>query len=247
MKKAFPILSTLLISVLVFTTSFAQTEEGGAIKVTLNDHTPFRLVVDGRVYKKHGTSLTVGNLPRGRHNIEVFAYYPNSPRPMRRDLIYDGKLKIHDNEFLNVIVNVNTGDAKIIVGTPPVAQSNNRVAGNDDIYNNNSKGPELQDQPNTISQDELSKIQQQVNDQVTDTDKEKTLQSLLKKKHLSTKQVAQIFTWFNFDDTKVDFAKWAYDHVVDTQSYSALENGLSNDNARNELHKYIGQRAGNKM
>jgi len=228
------------------TTSFAQTEEGGAIRVTLNDHTPFRLVVDGRVYKKHGTSLTVGNLPRGKHNIQVFAYYPGSPRPMRRDLIYDGRIKIHDNEFLNVIVNVNTGDAKIIVGTPP-AQDNSNSVGNDDIYNNKPKGPELQDQPHTISQDELNNIQKQVNDQLTDTDKEKTLQSLLKKKQLSTKQVAQIFTWFNFDDTKVDFAKWAYDHVVDTQSYSALENGLSNDNARNELHKYIGQRSGTKM
>jgi hypothetical protein len=85
----------------------------------------------------------------------------------------------------------------------------------------------------------MAKVEQKVKDKITDTDKLKQLQSSLKKKSFDTNQLTQMMGWLNFEQSKLEFAKWAYTHTTDKNNFAEVENKFSDNNNRNELDSYI--------
>lgn len=55
---------------------------------------------------------------------------------------------------------------------------------------------------------------------------------------LSSHQVRSIMELFGFEDTKLDFAKFAYDHVVDRQNYHLVNDAFRFSSSVDELNKY---------
>ena len=45
--------------------------------------------------------------------------------------------------------------------------------------------------------------------------------------------------FFNFEDSKVQFAKWAYPNTVDKENFATLESKLSYQNYVDDLDKFI--------
>jgi hypothetical protein len=54
-------------------------------------------------------------------------------------------------------------------------------------------------------------------------------------------QVLDILKELSFDNSRLDFAKFAYDFTVDPESYFMVNNGFSFDNSKIELSKYINE------
>lgn len=55
----------------------------------------------------------------------------------------------------------------------------------------------------------------------------------------STDQVKDIMTLFGFEDSKLDFAKFAYDRTVDTRNYYKVNDAFGFSTSVDELNKYI--------
>ena len=56
---------------------------------------------------------------------------------------------------------------------------------------------------------------------------------------LSTAQVKQVMGLFGFEDSKLDFAKFAYDHVTDRNNYYKVNDVFGFSSSVDELNKYI--------
>ena len=56
---------------------------------------------------------------------------------------------------------------------------------------------------------------------------------------MTTDQVNTIMDFFNFEDSKVQFAKWAYPNTVDKENFATLESKLSYQNYVDDLDKFI--------
>ncbi|HXS37513.1 MAG TPA: DUF4476 domain-containing protein [Flavipsychrobacter sp.] len=221
---------------------FAQ----GLVRVSLSDNSPVMIAVDGRYYKKHGRSVTVGDLPEGKHRIKIYAYSSSGRRGGgNADLVYEGKIHVEDGVLLDCVADVQSGDITISKGDPNTYAYNTappppppvNSTGNDVYSNGNNSQPA--NYPGTISQSEVNRLQKKVNDKLTDTDKLKLMKSSLNTKSLSTEQVSVMMTWLNFEASKVDFAKFAYGQTVDPQNYSSLENSFSYNSSKQELENYI--------
>ena len=55
---------------------------------------------------------------------------------------------------------------------------------------------------------------------------------------LSTNQVITVVKSFSFDDSKVDFAKWAYSRTIDKKNYYKVEDQFSFGSSKTDLSNY---------
>ena len=138
-----------------------------------------------------------------------------------------------------------------IYGNAPNPNESNRNDDNRNGYNNDNRGGAYNNDGSRggynnnnmplagMSSSDLSDLQQRVADRMTDTDKEKLLQTALKGKVYSSADIATILGWLSFDSTRLEFAKWAYKHVADQQNYYKTEDALSFSSSKTELDNFI--------
>jgi hypothetical protein len=56
---------------------------------------------------------------------------------------------------------------------------------------------------------------------------------------LSTNQIAALIKIFSFEESKLDFAKYAYDFCVDRNNYFKIANSFSFESSKTELNDYV--------
>ncbi|XZF15013.1 DUF4476 domain-containing protein [Chitinophagaceae bacterium MMS25-I14] len=81
------------------------------LRLTLSDGTPLMVTIDNRRYNKHASTLTIGNLPPGRHSVRVYAFSPSDGYGRRgsADLVYSGRVRIQPGTMTSGVVDVNSG------------------------------------------------------------------------------------------------------------------------------------------
>ena len=71
MKK---LIYTLVILLGTALSAIAGYDGRSVLEIRLSDRSPLVVSINGRQYNKHGRTVTVGNLPRGRHNIRIYEF-----------------------------------------------------------------------------------------------------------------------------------------------------------------------------
>lgn len=56
---------------------------------------------------------------------------------------------------------------------------------------------------------------------------------------LNTTQISELCALFSFEESKLDFAKFAYDHCTDPRNYFKISNKFSFSTSKQELNQYI--------
>ena len=118
-------------------------DKRGAMKVRASDNTPIVIALDDRRFEKHGTSLTVGDLPKGHHYLRIYEFEGNNNRRGgHAHLLYEGGIRIHKHELSLVVFDMQTGDVNVtrqdINSTLNIQPANNNPLS--DGRNNNSTG-----------------------------------------------------------------------------------------------------------
>jgi hypothetical protein len=72
-----------------------------------------------------------------------------------------------------------------------------------------------------------------------DETKLSTAKEIISSNCLYADQVAQICKLFSFEDSKLDFAKYAYNHTIDRSNYFKVNNVFSFSSSKEELSNYI--------
>ena len=117
MKQIF---STLLVLVAGIIPSFAQS----LLKVSLNDRRRISVSVDGRHFRKSGESITVNDLPRGRHYVVVYVSETLSNGRRGDGIIWEGNIKTRSGVATICTVNPLSREAAITEMSMDEAQGN---------------------------------------------------------------------------------------------------------------------------
>ena len=262
MKPSF-IRRPLIILILMFIAGPAAIAQS-LLKVLLTDNTPINVSVDGRYFNKRGTSVTVGDLPPGRHTLLIYVIQQDRRGRGHEEVIYRGKVNtmeglvtIFSYDPNSRATNFETQDMNTFtipreVPQPsPVndqnnagypAQTENNSANNND---NNAEpaspvaSPVSAENLGTLTDSKTTELKTLVDAKKTDVEKMKVLQNALASEKITTNQVALFMDWFSFESSKVDFAKWAYTYTVDKENFISLENKLTYKNYEDDLDKFI--------
>lgn len=104
--------------------------------------------------------------------------------------------------------------------------SNNTIAGNGNC---------------TRSMDDASfgKAKQTIASKGFDETRLSTAKQVAKANCLTTEQIVLVMKIFGFDETRLEFAKYAYDYCFDQNNYYTVSEGFSFDSSTEELNQYI--------
>ena len=255
----------LLLLVLSTTASFAQ----NMLKVSTSDKAVINVSVDGRYFNKSGTSVTVGDLPPGRHFLQIYTGIQDASGGLRQTMIYDGKVKIHPGMILLFVLDAQSDqpmiqeqDINSYVNNNPLppytpnsaAVNNTNVApdngsmGNNNGNNNNGNNnddnsqvasPISAESVSTLTGDRMTEVKAQADAKKTDTDKMKVIKDELKNERISVDQIATMMAWLSFESTKLDFVEWAYNITADKENFGSLDNKFTFKNYQDDFRKFV--------
>ena len=85
----------------------------------------------------------------------------------------------------------------------------------------------------------FGKAKQSISSKGFDDTRLSTAKQVAKANCLTTEQIIEIMKVFGFEDTRLDFAKYAYDYCFDQNNYYTVGEGFSFDSSTEELNEYI--------
>ncbi|RQO31261.1 hypothetical protein DBR32_04640 [Taibaiella sp. KBW10] len=207
---------------LLFQTIFAGAQGNrSTLNIRLSDGAPLLVTINSRDFKKVNTLITIADLPRKRHNIQVYKFraYVDG-KGGKAELMYSGDFKIKPGFTYDCVVDVTTRKLYIknineSPGTytppPPAARPDFRK----DV-------PLAENEVNMSPQSDLSRLQKQIEAVKEDTKKLSLAKDYIAQHPVYTADVRTISSWIMFDDNKMDFLKEAYPHLKDRENYSSL-------------------------
>jgi hypothetical protein len=230
---------TLLFVVTAFTPAMAQYSQRSVLEIRMNDHEPIVVSVDNRYYDRHGRTITIGNLPRGWHDLRVYEYLEYKKGGGRAKLLYTGRIRIEAGTVTNCVVDRQTGRMRIRTMDIEDAYLDYDQPDNDRYNDNNDRRDR---NSNILNNQDLNDLKARVDDRITDTEKLKLMKSVLEQRTYYSVQVRTMMDWLAFEGSRLDFAKWSYDKVLDKQDYWKLEDMFTFSSSKDEFNEYISSR-----
>jgi len=244
-------MTRLFFVMMILTAGFLRSSAQSMLKVRTADNMRINVMVDGRYFNKTGTSVTVGDLPYGRHRLRVYEASQTRRGRVFQEVIYEGKV-ITDPGMITILVydpatdqtDIQEQQINSYLNDHPIPNANtgqNNSGSYDDGDNNNS-APVAAPAPvasGSLTSAKIDQLKTKVNAKKTDTDKMNTLKTELSGETFTTAQLGDMMDLFNFESAKVEFAKWAYSSTVDKDYFSDLEGKLTYKNYQDDLDKFI--------
>ena len=92
---------------------------------------------------------------------------------------------------------------------------------------------------NPMEQQNFQNVKQTISSKNFEESKLTIAKQVLNNNCLLTSQIKEILLLFNFEDTKLEFAKYAYGYTYDIGNYYMLNDAFQFETSINELNKYI--------
>lgn len=219
-----------------------------AINISAQNHGLLSVVFDGTAFSNQTSNFRLENVAPGNHYIKISAapVYGWSRNRVSR-VLYKGWVNVNPGEEVFAVVNGYNNlqiSRMAICVTPPVIPPCH-----DDPYGyQQPSGFDDNCQPDhyvgytAMSPTDFMMLKQSVLHANFESTRLETAKMALANNYLTSQQVASIMNLFWFESTKLDFAKAAYNHVVDPQNYFQVNNEFSFDSSVSELSHYLAAR-----
>ncbi len=237
MKKAFAY-SILFILTIGF--AAAQGKPRSTVRIRLSDEYPLTVNINERDYKKVGQTITIGDLPKKRHDIRVYRIRTYSDGSgAKADLVYSGRIKLEPGSTYDCIVDVNTRKFRMkkVKELPIITTIDNRSTAPQ--YNAIQEPISNEIEMPTVKKEypKLKPLKSQMEKANTENERLQIAKKFVNSNTLSTEEASYISTFLLFDDNKVAFFKHAKPKLNDPQNFVDLASELSMEDAKKEFEK----------
>jgi hypothetical protein len=224
--------SLLLICFFYLITTFAQQKkEGSIMRFHSSDNCLLKIKIDNRFFNKIARTVTVAEIPEGKHIIQVYMAEPFSTRPGEKlTEIYNGTIRTYDAIQYNCTIDpfINSMDVKEKEASEVFySYSGQNVMNADKQANKNYS---------LLSASELTQIKLSINEQSADVEKLKKAVALCNARQLNTVQVEEIIKLFLFESTRLDYIKTIHDQIIDKENIKVLNSYFELDSSKEALN-----------
>ena len=241
----------------------AKANHFSALNLKMFDNGSFSVVLDNQP-SYQSTIFSAAKIQPGYHKLKVIRFVPcpNSYAPMKK-VIYNGWINIPAKAVMYAQINCHS-QLDVVKIVPLFSNSYNGWGyGNgwdedDDDYGYNSENgygngtncgyegngnawgaPQIPQMPTCMSQMEFMQMKGSIESKSFESSKLQIAKQVLAQNYFSSAQVADLMSVFDFETSKVDFAKSAYGRVIDKQNYYLVNNAFSFESSIQDLNQYI--------
>jgi hypothetical protein len=244
MKRIFTILVCTFFAFSSFS-SFAAAINAGRLTITGARNTTLSIIVDDRRYDRVTGAITLDDLSAGYHQVKVYEeknLKRNGRRQDRARFIYSSRILIKPYHHVSIAVRPS-GEVDIMeqqISQRGRDDRNGRpgYGDRDDRWNDGRPGsgrPGYQ----PMSDRMLQSAKEAIRREAFDKDKAIMAKQIISNNTLYTGQVKEIMQLFSFDDSKLDFAKYAYARTADKNNYFELYEMFAFRKNKEELMSYV--------
>ena len=137
-------------------------------------------------------------------------------------------------------VNISVNDPNMQVTQTTTTTSSSSYGGHHDGPRH-GRGPRCSNQY-AMSSADFSSALQTIKNQGFEETKLKTAKQIVKSNCLNTHQIAEICKTFGYDESRLDFAKEAYESCTEPNNYFKINNVFSFSSSAEELSEYVSSR-----
>lgn len=257
-------MNRIAVILMILLPGFTNASAQSMLRVRLADNSQLNVSVDNRYFNKRGTAITVGELPYGRHKLRIFQHTEGRRGRGYEEEIFSGNVVTYEGMITLFVYDPNSRETdvseqdidKYTANHPPAHESdrfneqypdngNRRVVNENDNYGSPkpSDGPVASPVPpekmSTVTDAKMIDLKTKSDARKTDIDRMNMLKQELKSEKVAVSQVGAMMDWFNFESSKVEFAKWAFDYTIDKEYFIDLVGKLSYKNYQDELQGFI--------
>lgn len=231
---------SLLLLVLLSGNLFAQKNNRSTLRIRLSDDTPLTVSVNGRYFQKTGRSITLGDLPKKRHNIKVYRFRAyQDGNGGKAELVYSGRIKVEPGTTYDCVVDVNARKFRM---KPVGSLSAERNQGSSVNGRNNGTDIALPPSQTVNRSAAITQLKTNIDAKGEDAEKLKIANAYLNRQKVSVNEAKDIASWFYFDDTRLSFVKAAYGKVSDPNNFSQLGEVFTLDSSFKDFQKFLEQK-----
>ena len=230
MKKIF----TFLIIVLTSLYSFAFSNR---LTISSNSNDEIRVQLDGRNYQpsrgRQVDDIVIDDLKAGYHSIKV--YKASNRRGWgnnnsNQKLLYSGNVYVRNGYHTDIIIN---RFGKAFVDERPIQ----RYDDDDNDYNGYNWNWNRQ----PMNERSFDQLKQTIRRESFDDTKLSIAKTVIRDQSVSTAQVRELLGLFNFEQNRLDIAKYCYQYTTDYNNYYLVANSFAFSSSKQELLRYIEQ------
>ncbi|MEO8147029.1 MAG: DUF4476 domain-containing protein [Bacteroidia bacterium] len=243
--------NNLLIAVLtvigMITTAQVNASE---LNLKMFDRSLITVSIDNGPFTAPAPSVGINHIPEGYRLITVYSFNPqpvhcgNGQQLVFREMVYMPAM-IEMNAAINRFGQFKVNN--IIPKNNPAPACNTQYQNyNQNGYNNGYTQNQFTNyygngyaQPNTFNNSDFDALHNTVEQQSFDQTRLSIAKQAIQSRMLNTEQVADLMRLFSFESTKLDFAKYAYQHTFDKDRYYVINNEFSFSSSIDELVNYI--------
>lgn len=248
--------------------AFAQIRRG-AMQVKLRDGKMLTIILDGRHFRRYGSSIAITDLPQGMHDLKVYHFYPANDRGYKtfKDnrshavLIHKGRIQVNGGsmyyctvdpmyktlsfrESRTVYIDDNENSYPINTETVFSDEKDNTSFADDENWddrkrNDRSNVVSYYRDDNRLTASQMATLKTAVEDRMGTDDKVALIKNYISNKAVMTDQVMTMMGWLSFESSKLEVAKAAYPKVLDKENYLEVSRILSFQNSKRELEDII--------
>jgi hypothetical protein len=258
MKKIFTLVSFLLMAVATF-----AAWDDPRLTITSISNEPIRVMIDGRqVQQGNNKEIRINNLNAGNHRIQIYSIN-NSNNNRRRgglfgnnnnrdELIYNSNINVRRGMHTDIVIN---RFGKVFVDEERIDRNNDNNwndndrnnggwgngngYGNDDRWGNDNRNDNSYGNGNVMSYERFQQLKQSVERENVDKNKMDLLRSTLPYNRVSAQQVRELAQLIQFEQTRLELAKFAYRYTTDRGNYFVVNDVFNFGSSKTELTRYI--------
>lgn len=261
MKRSFAFLAFLLLSL----GSFAS-DGPSRLSISAAGSLNIRVIVDGIRYRASNNMVMISHIREGNHMVQVYLQKNNQGEDRGRDgdVMRNYRVVFESNVFIKPLYHVDitinrfgkafTDEQHIVEGDLGDEddnwannynnndRNNNDRRDNDDKRDNNEKrekGFDNRRGPEAMEAGAFNQFREALRKESFDDTKQNMAKEVITANYFSAAQVKEILMQFNFDDSKLEIAKFAYKNTVDKGNYYLVNDAFTFSTSKDELIRYI--------
>lgn len=250
MKKVWVLVMVLIGSISLV---FAGGNNRSIIRIRLSDGSPLMVTINGRDFGKIGRSLTIGDIPGKRQNLQVYKYrrYADG-KGGKAELTFSGDIKIQKGSTYDCIVDVVSRKfrmkevASLAALPAPVPMNRNGMQTLNQGQDAETPAAVQEDDNGDLAlpvavevRPELLPLKKSMESVDADSKKLSLAVAFINKNKVNTADVTNIANWIFFDDNRMKFVKQAYGSVSDKNNYATVSSVFTLQQSKKEFEDFL--------
>lgn len=212
---------------------FAQQDGVSAMQLRLQDNSRFELYLNGQYMGQASAGYYLQNLNAGNHYVRILKTYGVPGGYSVSYPYYEGTINLPAYTSSSLVVqswNSYYIEQQVAYNPFPVQPGPG---------GNYWPGYQL---PQAMSQADFDQLKRSVENRWFDSDKLQTAQLAIKYSYLRSSQVRELIELMDFEDSRLELAKQAFDRVVDPGNYHLVFDAFWFSSSVDDLSEYIAMR-----